>query len=79
VALVERKQLKLSQMTPEERLERIERSLERHIQFVGDSLVALSQQVTRTAAAQEETESHLQRLIEQVDRIAGRVDKLEQK
>ena len=57
-------------MTPEERLDRIERSLERHIEFVGQSLTALSQevsqvsqQVAKTAAAQEQTETRLQTLI----------------
>jgi prefoldin subunit 5 len=72
-------------LTPEERLDRIERSLDRHIEFVGQSLTALSrevtqlsQQVAKTAAAQEQTEIRLQTLIEHVNRIAGRVDKLEQ-
>src|SRR3989442_7404236 len=74
-----------AKVTPEERLDRIERSLDRHIEFVGLSLTALSQQigevsqqVARTAAAQEQTEARLQTLIEHVDRIAGRVDKSEQ-
>ena len=62
-------------MTPEERLTRIEKALDKHIEFVGSSIVGLNdvfrllaQQVNRTAAAQEITEERLQALIEQVAR-----------
>jgi hypothetical protein len=78
-------------MTPEERFERIEHNLDRlsermdrHIEFVGatfirleENLTALTQQVNRTAAAQEVTEKRLQELIRHVDGIDGRVKKLE--
>jgi hypothetical protein len=64
-------------MTPEERLDRMEQSLDRHIQFVGQALTALTAQVDRTAAAQEETERRLQELIRHTDGIDGRVKKLE--
>ena len=39
---------------------------------------ALTASVSRVSAAQEATEERLQRLIDHVDRISGRVDKLEQ-
>lgn len=64
-------------MTPEERLDRIEESLERHIQFVGQALDRLTEQVNRTAAAQEVTEQRLQELIFHVDGIDARMKKLE--
>ena len=56
---------------------RIEQSLDRHIEFVGHSLDRLAEQVNRTAAAQEVTEKRLQELITHVDRVDGRVKRLE--
>ena len=82
-------------MTPEERLGRIEKALDRHIEFVGQSIVRseeilnrhiefvghsldrLAEQVNRTAAAQQVTEKRLQELITHVDRVDGRVKRLE--
>lgn len=52
----------------EERFERMERMLDRQIEFVGKSLDQLTQQVNRTAAAQEVTELRLQELIRHLDR-----------
>ena len=64
-------------MTPVERLTRIEQALDKHIEFVGASLIELGKQVDRTAAAQEVTETRLQTLIVHLDRVVDRVDKLE--
>jgi hypothetical protein len=44
-----------------------------------EHMVALTQQVHRTAAAQEMTEKRLQELIAQVESIDGRVKKMEDK
>jgi DNA repair exonuclease SbcCD ATPase subunit len=70
----------------EDRLTRIEKNLDRHIEFVGTSLARLeaqvaetSKQVNRTAAAQEITEKRMQDLIGKVDGIDSRVDKIEKK
>jgi len=72
-------------MSTDERLDRIERLLERHIDLVGQSLLRLeeqvretSQQVARTSASQEVTEERLQRLIQHVDHLTERLDNLEQ-
>jgi phage shock protein A len=81
------------QVQHEEKLARIEKSLDRHIDFVGTSLARLdtsltrleeqvaqtSQQVNRTSAAQEITERRMQELIGKVDSVDSRVDKLEKK
>ena len=74
------------QVQHEERLTRIEKNLDRHIEFVGTSLSRLeeqvaetSKQVNRTAAAQEITEKRMQDLIGKIDGIDGRVDRLEKK
>ena len=66
-------------MTPEERLDRMEQILDRHIQFVGETLIELAKQVNRTAAAQEVTEAALQKLIERVDHHEERLQRLEPK
>ena len=68
----------------EDRLDRIEKALEqmqltldRHIEFVARSLTASAQQIAKTAAAQEVTEEHLQKLIARVDRHQERLDQID--
>ncbi len=64
-------------MTPEERITRLEKALDRHIEFVGLAIAETERQIQRTAAAGEVTEERLQRLINHVDHMDRRIDKLE--
>jgi hypothetical protein len=64
-------------VTPEDRIDRIEKSLDRHIEFVGKSRDRLTEQINRTATAQDVTEKRLQELITPVDGSDGRVKSLE--
>jgi ABC-type transporter Mla subunit MlaD len=73
-----------SQAGHEARMARLEKNLDRHIEFVGASLTRLEQQVSqtaqqvnRTAAAQEVTETRLRELITHVDRLVERMDRLD--
>lgn len=71
-------------MTPEERLDRMDKTMDRHIAFVAESLAEsarqiaeLTKQVNRTAAAQEVTEGALQKLIARVDNHEERLGRLD--